>query len=47
MARAFGDVTAVPTLFMFDGQGHTAAAYYGAPPDLHTAAEARLRALVP
>jgi thiol-disulfide isomerase/thioredoxin len=46
MARAFGDVTAVPTLFVFDGQGHTAAAYYGAPPDLHTAAEARLQALV-
>ena len=46
MARAFGDVTAVPTLFVFDGEGRTAGAYYGAPPDLHPAAEGRLKALV-
>jgi thiol-disulfide isomerase/thioredoxin len=46
MARAFGDVTAVPTLFLFDGQGKTVAAYYGAPPDLHADAEGRIRSLV-
>jgi thiol-disulfide isomerase/thioredoxin len=46
MARAFGDVTAVPTLFVFDGGGQIAGAYYGAPPELHTAAESRLKALV-
>jgi hypothetical protein len=43
--RVFGDVTAVPTLFLFDGQGKTAGAYYGAPPDLHADAESRIRAL--
>ena len=46
MARAFGDITAVPTLFLFDGEGRTAAAYYGAPPDLHADAEGRLRSLL-
>ena len=46
VARAFGDVTAVPTLFLFDGQGRTVAAYYGAPPDLHKDAEGRIRSLV-
>ncbi len=34
-ARAFGDITAVPTLFLFDRQGRTARVSYGAPPDLH------------
>ena len=47
VARAFGDVTAVPTLFLFDGQGRTVAAYYGAPPDLHKGAEDRIRSLLP
>ena len=46
MARVFGDVTAVPTLFLFDGQGKSAGAYYGAPPDLHADAESRIRALI-
>jgi thiol-disulfide isomerase/thioredoxin len=50
VARAFGDVTAVPTLFLFDGKGRTAGAFYGAPPELHAEAEAKLgealRALV-
>jgi thiol-disulfide isomerase/thioredoxin len=50
VARAFGDVTAVPTLFLFDGNGRTAGAFYGAPPELHAEAEAKLgealRALV-
>jgi thiol-disulfide isomerase/thioredoxin len=47
MARAFGDVTAVPTLFLFDGEGRTVATYYGAPPDLHADAEGRIRSLLP
>jgi thiol-disulfide isomerase/thioredoxin len=46
MARAFGDVTAVPTLFVFDRDGRTAAAFYGAPPSLHKEAESKLAALL-
>jgi thiol-disulfide isomerase/thioredoxin len=34
-AQAFGDITAVPTLFLFDRNGKTAGVLYGAPPDLH------------
>ncbi len=34
-AQAFGDITAVPTLFLFDRSGKTARVMYGAPPDLH------------
>jgi thiol-disulfide isomerase/thioredoxin len=34
-AQAFGDITAVPTLFLFDRSGKTARVLYGAPPDLH------------
>jgi thiol-disulfide isomerase/thioredoxin len=35
IATAFGDVTSVPTMFIFDGSGKTSATIYGAPPDLH------------
>jgi thiol-disulfide isomerase/thioredoxin len=42
IARAFGDVSAVPTLLLFDGSGKMSAAFYGAPPDLHTRAERAL-----
>lgn len=38
-ARGFGDINAVPTLFLFDGTGSLVDAYYGAPPDLHDKAE--------
>jgi thiol-disulfide isomerase/thioredoxin len=38
-AQAFGDVVSVPTLFIFDKQGKTAAILYGAPPDLHETAD--------
>lgn len=31
----FGGVMAVPTLFLFDGQGRTVSVFYGAPDDLH------------
>ena len=33
--RAFGDITAVPTLFVFGANGKLAKVFYGAPPDLH------------
>ena len=42
MARAFGDLSAVPTLFVFDRQGRARGAFYGAPPSLHAEAEAAL-----
>jgi thiol-disulfide isomerase/thioredoxin len=32
---AFGDVAAVPKLFVFDTTGRRAQTFYGAPPDLH------------
>jgi thiol-disulfide isomerase/thioredoxin len=44
MARAFGDLSAVPTLFVFDRQGRTRGAFYGAPPSLHAEAEKALGA---
>ena len=46
VARAFGDVTTLPTLFVFDAQGRTSAVFYGAPPRLHEEAEGKLAALV-
>jgi thiol-disulfide isomerase/thioredoxin len=39
LAVSFGDVVAVPTLFVFDRRGKTASVFYGAPGDLHSAAE--------
>jgi thiol-disulfide isomerase/thioredoxin len=44
VARAFGDVSAVPTLLLFDRQGRAAGAFYGAPPGLHEAAEKAIAA---
>ncbi len=46
LVRAFGDVSAVPTLLVFDTAGGLAAAYYGAPPTLHAEAEAKIAALL-
>jgi thiol-disulfide isomerase/thioredoxin len=46
VARAFGDVTSVPTLILFDREGAVSGAFYGAPPTLHAEAEARIRALL-
>ncbi len=46
LARAFGDVSAVPTLFVFDARGQAAGSYFGAPPELHASAEGRLQALL-
>jgi thiol-disulfide isomerase/thioredoxin len=45
-AQAFGDITSVPTLFLFDREGKKARVLYGAPPDLHQQAEKTLDALM-
>jgi thiol-disulfide isomerase/thioredoxin len=45
-AVAFGDITSVPTMFLFDRSGKTANVFYGAPPDLHEQAEKALDGLV-
>lgn len=44
--RAFGDVSAVPTLLLYDREGRAAGAFYGAPPSLHSEAETKLAALL-
>jgi thiol-disulfide isomerase/thioredoxin len=46
LVRAFGDVSAVPTLLLFDRAGRSAGAFYGAPPTLHAEAEAKIAPLV-
>ncbi|HWM87349.1 MAG TPA: TlpA disulfide reductase family protein [Kofleriaceae bacterium] len=46
LARQFGDLSAVPTLFVFDRKGSAAGVFYGAPPDLHATAEASIAALL-
>ncbi|HSP34838.1 MAG TPA: TlpA disulfide reductase family protein [Thermoanaerobaculia bacterium] len=49
IARAFGDISAVPTMFVFDRRGKGVDAFYGAPPTLHddvAAAVARARVIV-
>ena len=45
-AQAFGDITAVPTLFLFSRSGKTSRVLYGAPPDLHDQVEKSLDALI-
>jgi thiol-disulfide isomerase/thioredoxin len=45
-ARAFGDITSVPTMFLFDRSGRTAHVLYGAPPDLHEQVPKILDALI-
>ena len=45
-AQAFGDITAVPTLFLFDRSGKTSRILYGAPPDLHDQVEKSLDSLL-
>lgn len=46
LASAFGDVVAVPTLFVFDRDGNKASVFYGNPPDLHDRVEALSASLV-
>ncbi len=45
-AAAFGDITSVPTMFLFDRSGKTVRVLYGAPPNLHEQAENTLKELV-
>jgi cytochrome c biogenesis protein CcmG, thiol:disulfide interchange protein DsbE len=45
-AQAFGDITSVPTLFLFDRSGKTARVVYGAPPDMHQQTEKALDVLM-
>lgn len=45
LVRSFGDVSAVPTLLMFDAEGRAVGTFFGAPPGLHEEAEAKLAAL--
>jgi thiol-disulfide isomerase/thioredoxin len=42
-ARSFGDIAAVPTLYLFDQTGSTKSIYYGAPPELHETAETAIK----
>jgi thiol-disulfide isomerase/thioredoxin len=46
LARAFGDVSAVPTLLVFDDAGRTATSALGAPPTLHAQIEKTLDRLI-
>jgi thiol-disulfide isomerase/thioredoxin len=47
VVRALGDVTSVPTLFLFGPDGKTGGVFYGAPPTLHADAETALGRLLP
>ena len=40
--KQFGEVAAVPKLFVFDRQGRRADVFYGAPPDLHDKIDASI-----
>jgi thiol-disulfide isomerase/thioredoxin len=46
LARAFGDVSAMPTLLLFDAQGRAAGSFLGAPPGLHAQVEGKLEPLL-
>jgi thiol-disulfide isomerase/thioredoxin len=46
LARAFGDVSAMPTLLLFDAQGRSAGSFLGAPPGLHAEVEGKLEPLL-
>ena len=46
VARAFGDVSAMPTLLLFDAQGRRAGSFFGAPPGLHAEVETKLEPLL-
>jgi cytochrome c biogenesis protein CcmG/thiol:disulfide interchange protein DsbE len=46
VATAFGDITSVPTMFIFDRSGKTSAVFYGAPNDLHDKVGRKLDSLL-
>lgn len=45
-ASAFGDIVAVPTMYVFAPDGKTAGTWYGAPPERHSEAEKLLDRLL-
>ncbi len=45
LVRALGDVSAVPTLLLFDRDGRAAGSFFGAPPTLHREVGTRVAAL--
>src|SRR5262245_10460626 len=45
-ARSFGDIAAVPTLYLFNQKGATEEIYYGSPLELHDTAENAIKSLV-
>jgi thiol-disulfide isomerase/thioredoxin len=46
VARAFGDISGLPTMFVFGPDGRGEAAYYGSNPSIHAAAQRKLEALL-
>jgi thiol-disulfide isomerase/thioredoxin len=46
LARSFGDVSALPTLLLFDQEGKAVTSFFGAPPTMHAQAEARISSLL-
>jgi thiol-disulfide isomerase/thioredoxin len=46
LARDFGDISQVPTLYLFAADGTTREIFYGAPPTLHASVEAELTQLL-
>jgi thiol-disulfide isomerase/thioredoxin len=45
-ATSFGDITSVPTMFIFDPSGKTSAVVYGAPSDLHERVGQKINSLL-
>jgi thiol-disulfide isomerase/thioredoxin len=46
LVAPFGDVSSIPTMFVFDRQGKTASVFYGAPKDLHQKAGRLIESLI-
>lgn len=44
LVRSFGDIGAVPTMFLFDQEGKRVSTFFGAPPTLHATAESKIAA---
>jgi thiol-disulfide isomerase/thioredoxin len=45
-AQSFGDLVAVPTMYVFDSSGKTIKVFYGSPPEMHAEAEKLLDSLI-
>ncbi|HXG63760.1 MAG TPA: hypothetical protein VNO70_01560 [Blastocatellia bacterium] len=46
LVTSFGNLASVPTMYVFDREGKTAAVFYGAPKDLHEKVGRALDALL-